>query len=181
MLYCGGKWEKVSTFTVEFYWANRLMNYLIGEYECKLDTKGRMVVPASLKRQLPDAEREGLVVNRGFEKNLVIYTRTEWNKLLGQLARLNQFQPKNRDFIRKFMSGATELMLDSAGRVLLPKALLEYAEIGTELVLACNLEKIEVWSKVKYQESLDGVSEEEFSDLAAQVMGGFNFGGDENE
>lgn len=153
------------------------MNYLIGEYECKLDTKGRMVVPAALKRQLPDVERDGLVVNRGFEKNLVIYTRSEWNKILKQLSRLNQFQPKNRDFVRKFMSGATELMLDSAGRVLLPKGLLEYAEVGNELVLACNLEKIEVWSKAKYEEQLHAISEDDFSDLAAQVMGGFDMEG----
>ena len=153
------------------------MNYLIGEYECKLDAKGRMVVPAALKRQLPDVERDGLVVNRGFEKNLVIYTRSEWNKILKQLSRLNQFQPKNRGFVRKFMSGATELMLDSAGRVLLPKGLLEYAEVGNELVLACNLEKIEVWSKAKYEEQLGAISEDDFSDLAAQVMGGFDLEG----
>ena len=153
------------------------MNFLIGEYECKLDTKGRMVVPAGLKRQLPDVEREGLVVNRGFERNLVIYTRTEWNKILKQLSRLNQFQTKNREFVRKFMSGATELMLDSAGRVLLPKSLLEYAEIGSELVLACNLEKIEVWSKSKYEEQMVALSEEDFSDLAEQVMGGFDMEG----
>lgn len=153
------------------------MNFLIGEYECKLDTKGRMVVPAGLKRQLPDVEREGLVVNRGFERNLVIYTRTEWNKILKQLSRLNQFQTKNREFVRKFMSGATELMLDSAGRVLLPKSLLEYAEIGSELVLACNLEKIEVWSKPQYEEQMVALSEEDFSDLAEQVMGGFDMEG----
>ncbi|MFD1768277.1 division/cell wall cluster transcriptional repressor MraZ [Sphingobacterium suaedae] len=153
------------------------MNYLIGEYECKLDAKGRMVVPAGLKRQLPDVEREGLVVNRGFEKNLVIYTRAEWNKILKQLSRLNQFQTKNREFVRKFMSGATELMLDSAGRVLLPKSLLEYAEVGSDLVLACNLEKIEVWSKVKYEEQMEALSEEDFSGLAEQVMGGFDLEG----
>ncbi|WP_437921974.1 division/cell wall cluster transcriptional repressor MraZ [Sphingobacterium sp. LRF_L2] len=153
------------------------MNYLIGEYECKLDTKGRMVVPAALKRQLPDVEREGLVVNRGFERNLVIYTRSEWDRILKQLSRLNQFQTKNREFVRKFMSGATELMLDSAGRVLLPKSLLEYAEVGTDLVLACNLEKIEVWSKAKYEEQMEMLSGEDFSDLAEQVMGDFDLGG----
>jgi len=75
------------------------------------------------------------------------------------------------------MSGATELMLDSAGRVLLPKGLLEYAEVGNELVLACNLEKIEVWSKAKYEEQLGAISEDDFSDLAAQVMGGFDLEG----
>lgn len=157
------------------------MVFLIGEYECKLDTKGRMVVPAALKRQLPDVEREGLVVNRGFEKNLVIYTRAEWNKILKQLSRLNQFQVKNREFVRRFMSGATELMLDAAGRVLLPKTLLEYAEVGTELVLACNLEKIEVWSKAKYEEQMAAVSAEDFADLAEDVMGIFGEEGGNDE
>src|SRR5690606_22694041 len=93
------------------------------------------------------------------------------------LSRLNQFQPKNRDFARKFMSGATELMLDSAGRVLLPKGLLEYAEIGSELVLACNLEKIEVWAKVGYDEHMGKLSEDDFSDLAAPVKGGSDSAG----
>jgi len=153
------------------------MNYLIGEYECKLDTKGRMVVPVGLKRQLPDIEREGLVVNRGFEKHLVIYTRAEWNKILKQLSRLNQFQARNRDFVRKFMSGATELTLDTAGRVLLPKSLLEYAEVDTDLVLVCNLEKIELWAKAKYEEQMNAISEEDFSDMAEQLMGSFDLEG----
>ncbi|GAA4520564.1 MULTISPECIES: division/cell wall cluster transcriptional repressor MraZ [Sphingobacterium] len=153
------------------------MNFLIGEYECKLDAKGRMVVPAALKRQLPDVEREGLVVNRGFDGNLVLYTRSEWNKILAQLSRLNQFQARNRDFIRKFTSGATELMLDSAGRVLLPRTLLDYAQIGSELVLVCNLSKVEVWSKAKYEEKLNAISEEDFSELAEAVMGDFDMEG----
>ena len=153
------------------------MNFLIGEYECKLDAKGRMVVPAALKRQLPDVEREGLVVNRGFDGNLVIYTRAEWNRILSQLARLNQFQAKNRDFVRKFTSGATELMLDSAGRVLLPKPLLDYAQVGSDLVLVCNLSKVELWSKSKYEEKMASISEDDFSDLAESVMGDFDLEG----
>lgn len=153
------------------------MIYLIGEYECKLDTKGRMVVPAALKRQLPDVEREGLVVNRGFDGNLVIYTRAEWTKILTQLSRLNQFQVKNRDFVRKFTSGATELVLDSAGRVLLPRVLLDYAQVANELVLVCNLSKVELWSKAKYEEKMASISEEDFSDLAEIVMGDFDLEG----
>jgi len=157
------------------------MGYLIGEYECKLDAKGRMVVPVGLKRQLPDIEREGLVVNRGFEKHLAIYTRAEWDRILKQLSRLNQFKARERDFVRKFMSGATELTLDSAGRVLFPKNLLEYAEVVSDLVLVCNLEKVELWSKAKYEERLSAISEEDFSEMAEQLMGGFDLeegGGD---
>jgi len=150
------------------------MDYLIGEYECKLDAKGRMVVPVGLKRQLPDIEREGLVVNRGFERHLTLYTRAEWNRMLKQLSRLNQFKARERDFVRKFMSGATELVLDSAGRVLFPKSLLEYAEVVSDLVLVCNLEKVELWSKAKYEERLNAISEEDFSEMAELLMGGFD-------
>src|SRR5699024_2872520 len=97
------------------------------EFECKLDDKGRMVLPAALKRQLPHVEREGLVVNRGFEKHLVFYTREEWDQITKKLASLNQFNQKNRMFVRAFTRGATELSMDAAGRVLLPKSLLDYA------------------------------------------------------
>ena len=153
------------------------MIQLIGEFECKLDAKGRMVVPAALKRQLPDAEREGLVVNRGFENNLVIYTKDEWNKKMQQLSKLNQYNAKNRNFIRQFMRGATELSLDSAGRVLLPKGLLEYAKIQADVVLACQFDKIEVWSKAEYDAMMDADMGDDFASLAEEVMGGFDFGG----
>jgi len=146
------------------------MNHFLGEYECKLDTKGRMVLPAALKRQMPDVEREGLVINRGLEAHLVIYTRTEWNRIMDKLSGLNQFERKSREFIRKFMRGATELTLDSAGRVLIPKTLQAYAGITTEVVLASQFDKIEVWAKERYDELWEDEGEE-FAALAEEVMG----------
>jgi len=146
------------------------MNHFLGEYECKLDTKGRMVLPAALKRQMPDVEREGLVINRGLEAHLVIYTRTEWNRIMDKLNGLNQFERKSREFIRKFMRGATELTLDSAGRVLIPKTLQAYAGITTEVVLASQFDKIEVWAKERYDELWEDEGEE-FAALAEEVMG----------
>lgn len=155
------------------------MIQLIGEFECKLDAKGRLVVPAALKRQLPDVEREGLVVNRGFEGNLVIYTKAEWDKQASKIAKLNTFNKRNRDFVRQFMRGATVLTLDSAGRVLLPKMLLDYAGIAGDVVLACQFDKIEVWSKSVYDEMMDEGGDMDFSDLAEEVMGGLDFGGND--
>ncbi|PVH24027.1 division/cell wall cluster transcriptional repressor MraZ [Sphingobacterium corticibacter] len=157
------------------------MTELTGEYTCKLDAKGRMVVPALLKKQIPSIEQEGLIVNRGFEKNLVIYPRSEWSKMMRQLSRLNKFKAENRNFIRKFMSGATELTLDSANRVLLPKSLMEYAEISGELMLACQFDRIEVWSKSVYLETLGEMSEDDFATLGEKVMGGLDIGDLENE
>ena len=68
-------------------------------------------------------------------------------------------------------------MLDSAGRVLLPRVLLDYAQVANELVLVCNLSKVELWSKAKYEEKMASISEEDFSDLAESVMGDFDLEG----
>src|ERR1700742_893078 len=141
------------------------MSYLTGEFECKLDTKGRMMVPAGLKKQLPEAESEGLVINRGFKKYLVIYTKKEWDKKLDELNKLNQYETKNIEFIRYFMRGATELSVDSVGRVNLPQLLLDYAGIKNDVVLTCQLTKIEVWNKDAYQSLIDD-EPENFASLA---------------
>jgi MraZ protein len=146
------------------------MSHFLGEFDCKLDAKGRMMVPAGLKKQLPEAETEGLVINRGFEKHLVIYTRKEWDKIVDDLNKLNQYEKKTREFIRYFTRGASELSLDSANRVLLPKQLLEYAGIGADVILSCQFNKIEVWAKDAYDQALDN-EPENFANLAEEVMG----------
>ncbi len=146
------------------------MPHFLGEFECKLDAKGRMMVPANLRKQLPEAEREGLVINRGFEKHLVVYPRKEWDLILDDLSKLNQYEKKNRDFVRYFTRGATEIVPDAAGRVLFPKTLLDYAGIGTDVVLTGNLNKIEVWAQSAYDAQLDN-EPENFAKLAEEVMG----------
>ena len=146
------------------------MSHFLGEFDCKLDAKGRMMVPSSLKKQLPEAEREGLVINRGFEKHLVIYTKKEWDSITEELSKLNAYEKKSRDFIRYFTRGATELSLDSANRILFPKALMEYAGITGEVVLSCVLNKIEVWARDAYDNQLDS-EPENFANLAEEVMG----------
>ncbi|MEJ7691714.1 division/cell wall cluster transcriptional repressor MraZ [Daejeonella sp.] len=146
------------------------MSHFLGEFDCKLDAKGRMMIPSSLKKQLPEAEREGLVINRGFEKHLVIYTKKEWDQITSELSRLNLYEKKSRDFVRYFTRGATELALDSANRILFPKALMEYAGITTEVVLSCQLNKIEVWAKDAYDAQMDN-EPDNFANLAEEVMG----------
>lgn len=154
------------------------MSHFLGEFDCKLDTKGRMMIPVGLKKQLPEADREGLVVNRGFEKHLVVYTRKEWDKIVEDLSKLNQYEKKTREFIRYFTRGASELSLDAAGRVLLPKALLEYAGITADVVLSCQFNKIEVWAKDAYESQMDN-EPENFANLAEEVMGGLGRGNNE--
>ncbi|HEX7367010.1 MAG TPA: division/cell wall cluster transcriptional repressor MraZ, partial [Pelobium sp.] len=99
-----------------------------------------------------------------------IYTKAEWDKITTQLAQLNPFEKKTREFIRYFTRGATVLSLDAAGRVLLPKPLLEYAGISNEVVLSCQFDKIEVWAKETYDAQMDD-EPENFANLAEEVMG----------
>ncbi|TWR27925.1 division/cell wall cluster transcriptional repressor MraZ [Mucilaginibacter achroorhodeus] len=154
------------------------MSYLTGEFECKLDAKGRMMIPAGLKKQLPEADTEGLVINRGLEKYLVIYTKTEWDKKLDELSKLNEYDRKVNQFVRYFTGGATTVEPDAAGRINLPKGLMEYAGITGEVVLTCMLNKVEIWDKKAHQQMLSD-EPENFADLAEEVMVKRGKGGNE--
>lgn len=143
----------------------------LGEFEVKLDAKARLVMPAGLLRQLPAAAAGKLVLNRGFEKNLVLYPANEWQVIVEGLNQLNPYVKENREFVRYFLRGATPLELDSANRMLLPKSLQEYAGIEKEVVLSGNLNNIEIWSKQLHAAVMDQ-EPADFSDLAEKVMGG---------
>ena len=152
----------------------------IGEFEVKLDDKGRVVLPAGLKKQLPKDSVGKLVVNRGFEKCLTLYTRKDWDEELKGLGSLNHFNKKHRMFIRQFSNGATEIQLDNSSRMLVPKKLCEYAEIKNEAVFYAYGNRIEIWSKHLYAHMMD-VDADDFADLAEEVMGGsLGDGGDDD-
>ena len=146
------------------------MPQLLGEYECKIDAKGRMRMPSPLIRQLGSEGAHTFVINRGIEKCLTLYPKSIWDKIIQKVNQLNTYVKKNRDFIRYFYRGATEVALDSSDRVLLSKRLMEYADIEKEVILFAVNDRIEIWSKSKF----DGMMDEEpadFSDLAEDVMG----------
>ena len=145
------------------------MTNLIGEYECKIDAKGRFMLPAGLKKQLPPEVQDKFVVNRGFENCLVLYPQNVWKVISDEVNQLNLYNKKNREFVRYFYRGATELMLDSVNRLLLPKQLTEYAGIDKEIVLFAFSNRVEIWSKAAYTR-LQTNEPEDFSSLAEEVM-----------
>lgn len=149
------------------------MTNFLGEFECRLDSKYRLVLPAALKRQLPPAANDRFVINRGFEKHLVLYPFNEWETITAELQRLNLYIKKNREFVRYFHRGATELGLDSSGRLLLPKRLLDYAGITEEVVLLAYGNRIECWDPALY-ETLLATEPDDFARLAEEIMGDRN-------
>jgi len=146
------------------------MTGFIGEYEATLDAKGRFLLPSGFKKQLPDSGGDSFVINRGFEPCLSLYTSKSWKPIFSQLSELNDFEPKVRQFRRYFLNGATQVELDSAGRLLVPKNLIEYAGLEKDIVLVSAIDKIEIWDKTKYQQFFETFSPEAFSDLAKEVM-----------
>jgi MraZ protein len=144
----------------------------LGEYEATLDGKGRFLLPGGFKKQLPEDSSARFVINRGFEKCLSLYPIKSWEPIFAEISMLNDFEPKVREFRRYFLNGATILELDSAGRLLLPQNLKDYAGLEKDIVLVAAVNKIEIWDKTKYQEFFESFSPESFSDLAQQVMAG---------
>ena len=153
-----------------FYPNSLRMTGFLGEFESTLDPKGRFLLPAGVKKQLPNGENTRFVINRGFEKCLSLYTIESWEPLYSKIQTLNDFDPKVREFRRYFLNGATIVEPDSAGRILLPPNLKEYAGLEKDIVLASAVDKIEIWAKDKYQQFFDSYSPEDFSNLAKDVM-----------
>src|SRR3984885_5205799 len=119
----------------------------LGEYEATLDSKGRFLLPAGFKKQLPEEGPAQFVINRGFEKCLTLYPIKIWEPIFARIGQLNDFDPKVREFRRYFLNGATMLELDSAGRLLIPQNLKEYAGLEKDIVLVSAVDKIEIWDK----------------------------------
>lgn len=146
------------------------MLQLLGEYECKVDSKGRLRVPTPLLKQLGEEQEFQFVVNRGFERHLMLYPKVVWDRISSEVNQLNTYNRKNLAFIRYFYRGAQEISVDSADRVLLPRKLLEYAGIEKELVIFAYNDRMELWARDEY-ENLLMQEPEDFLDLAEEVMG----------
>ena len=140
-----------------------------GEYEATVDAKGRFLLPGGLKKQLPEGESR-FILSRGFEKCLTLYPLKSWELIIAKISKLNDFDPKVRQFRRQFLGGATEIELDSAGRMLLPGTLREFAGLNKDIVLAAALDRFEIWDASKYTQLFEDFSPDAFSNLAQEVM-----------
>jgi MraZ protein len=151
---------------------------LIGTYECKADAKGRLMLPVPLKKQLSAILEQGFVLKRSvFQPCIELYPMQEWNQVMAKVNTLNRFVKKNNDFIRRFTAGVKIVDLDASGRILIPKDLHSFANIGNEIVLSSSVNIIEIWDKNLYEKAIDDATGD-FADLAEDVMGDQNFDND---
>jgi MraZ protein len=151
------------------------LNTIVGTYECKADSKGRLMLPVALKNQLAASLQDGFVLKRSvFQQCLELYPMSEWNLMMQKINKLNRFVKKNNDFIRRFTAGVRVIEIDATGRLLVPKDLAVFASIANNVVLSSAVNIIEIWDKDLYEKAIDD-SVGDFADLAEEVMGDFNF------
>ncbi len=147
------------------------MAIFIGDHSCKVDSKGRLIFPSALKRQMKSASDDRFVVRRDiFEKCLVLFTAEDWEGQMDKIRkRINPYNREHNMFLRNFFKGTAELVLDSSNRILVPRRLLEAVGIEREVILAGQDGRIEIWAAEKY-DRID-IPVDEFADLAERLMG----------
>lgn len=147
------------------------MATFIGDYSCKLDAKGRVILPSAFKKQLPPAAEDRFVVRKDiFEGCLVLFSIDDWNRQLEKIrSRINPYNREHNIFLRNFFKGTAEVSLDSSNRLLIPKRLLDLAGIQKDVVLAGQDGRIEMWAEEVYAR-IDMPSND-FANLAEKLLG----------
>ena len=145
------------------------MSLLTGEFECKMDAKGRLTLPSKVKAKLPEVSGNQLVLSRGLEPCLVLYPLVEYRKIYSRIASMNEFNEEFRRLQRNFFRRITEVELDSAGRLLVPKAMSSYASLEKEVILVGMGNRMELWDAEVYEEYIIN-DNAEFSKLAQKHL-----------
>lgn len=140
------------------------MDNFIGQFSHSIDEKGRMAVPAKFKPSL----KQGVVVTRGFDNCLIVYTMNEWQKEAEKVSALPMSKKNNRAIARLKLAGAMEVKLDSQGRILLPDYLRKYAYLEKKVVVTGLYNHIEIWDE-KIWNKYKSNAEKESDKIAEQL------------
>lgn len=146
------------------------MSTFIGKYEAKMDVKGRVFIPSSYRKLLPEAHREQVVVRRDAENDcLIIYPVPVWNTKLDEFkSKLDEWNPVDQLLLMQFVSEAEWLDLDSQGRVLIQKKHLQAIAVDAEVLFVGMIDRFAIWSKAKYEEN--SLSAADFASLLKERM-----------
>jgi len=147
------------------------MTTFIGDYQCKIDAKGRLLLPAAFKKQLNTTAPDRFVVKKDiYEPCLVLYPYEEWERQVALIRKhTNPYNKQHSNFLRGFFNGTAEIQLDASNRLLIPKRLLEQAEIESDICMIGIDGKIEIWAEHLYTKLNEKL--ENFADLAEQILG----------
>ncbi len=140
-----------------------------GQFTYSIDAKGRISIPAKLRRHVSPEASDTFMLTRGTQNCIDIYPLDQWMVFEDKLNNLNQFKPDDIRFIRTILQYASEDTMDSQSRILIPQPLIEYAQIEKEVLILGALKKIEVWNPKNFEEYIKQ-SDESYEQIAAKVM-----------
>lgn len=142
----------------------------LGSFNYTIDAKGRVSIPARLRKFVSPDANDTFVFTRGSLKCINIYPMNYWKELLeSKLDKLNSFDPNDTKFLRLFLPSAAEDQFDTQSRLLVPKRLIEYAEIEKDVIILGMNKYIEVWNPKLYEDFLKEI-EEPYETIAKEVM-----------
>ena len=146
------------------------MSYPVGHFNCKLDAKGRLMIPSEFKEQLGAQVEDGFVLRPGLHVTcLELYTRKDWDEVQDKLrASFSQFIAKQEAVLRKYNVGARFVKLDASGRLQIPKDLIEKGALVKEIIITSVTTKMEIWDKERYDQSINELDDEEFFNLLSE-------------
>lgn len=130
------------------------MTFFTSEFESKLDAKGRLVLPARIKAQLPENEGNVLMIRKSTDPCLILYPMVEFNKVFSKISGVNEFNKEAVPMQRSFFAGITEVEMDNNGRILIPKKYLQHAQVEKEVILVGMGNKVEIWNPSLYEKHL---------------------------
>ena len=140
-----------------------------GQFTYSIDSKGRVAIPAKLRKHVTAEANDTFVMTRGLSNCIDLYPLDEWQRIEEKLLLLNSFQPDDARFIRMFVQFASEDVMDGQSRILIPSTLISYAKIEKEVLILGALKKIEIWNPKVYDEYLNQ-STQTYEEIAAKVM-----------
>ncbi|WP_461636648.1 division/cell wall cluster transcriptional repressor MraZ [Labilibaculum euxinus] len=143
----------------------------IGDYPCRLDSKGRVLLPSAFRKLFNGGSESRCVLRKNlYEKCLDLYSISEWEKQTEMVrAKVNPFNKKHAGFLREFFRGTAEVLIDGNGRILIPKKFFDFAGFSKDVTLAGQDGKIEIWDTETYEKSALG--QDGFSTLADEILG----------
>lgn len=140
-----------------------------GQFTYLMDSKGRIAIPAKLRRHMTAEANDTFVTTRGLSNCIDCYPLDEWQKIEEKLLSLNSFLPDDARFIRMISQYASDDVMDVQSRIMIPATLISYAKIEKEVLIIGALKKIEIWNPKVYEDYLNQ-SPQTYEEIAAKVM-----------
>lgn len=130
------------------------MALFTGEYECKLDAKGRLTLPSKVKSRLPEVSGNQLVLSKGLETCIVVYPQVEYMKIYARIASLSEFNEEYRELQRNLFRRIADVDLDSVGRILIPRQMTHHAGLQKQVIIVGLGNRFEIWDADTYNETI---------------------------